>query len=569
MSQLAHLKTAASLHDVADILGFKPKAVAFILYAKPDSAKYYQFEIPKRSGGTRTISAPYPDLKKLQQRLSDVLQNVVGEINEIHHIKSTISHGFTRKHSIITNAAVHRRKRFVFNIDLEDFFGAINFGRVRGYFIKNQDFTLHADVATVIAQIACHQNKLPQGSPCSPVISNLVGHLLDIRLAALAHSTGCHYSRYADDLTFSTNKKDFPAKIAKLEAGEEYIWKPAKRLESTIVKTGFSINGAKTRMQLRRSRQDVTGLVVNRKVNVRSEYKRIARAMTHRVLTTGAFYRRTLKSDGKGGKTVEKVDGTIDQLSGILSFIDSVRLHGKKPADQSSNDSTDTLYSGFLFYKRFYAGPAPLIVCEGKTDNIYIRAAIRQLADDYPQLASKTKEGITLKVKLFKYTPTSARILGLTGGISDLAKFVRSYERSCGSIGAEGMKHPVVLLVDNDDGATGKGGIYAAIKDVTKGAKPDGTQPFYAVKRNLYVVPTPLGAGAKSTMIEDFFDPALLKTKLGGKTLNLGNKGFDGKTEYGKYLFGEYVVKPEQDKIDFKGFRPILDRIVEAIEKHG
>src|SRR5690606_34283132 len=105
-----------------------------------------------------------------------------------------------------TNAAVHKGKRTILNLDLDDFFGQFNFGRVRGYFIANKHFELDPHIATVIAQIACYENSLPQGSPCSPVIANLITASLDMRLLRLANSCGCSYSRYADDITFSTRK---------------------------------------------------------------------------------------------------------------------------------------------------------------------------------------------------------------------------------------------------------------------------------------------------------------------------------------------------------------------------
>ena len=130
------------------------------------------------------------------------------------------------------------------NVDIQDFFPSINFGRVRGFFIKNSHFSLDTNVATVIAQIACHNNELPQGSPCSPIISNLIGHLLDIRMANLAKRAKCTYSRYADDLTFSTNKKDFPDSIAIMK--DDNNWVAGSRLIKEIEKVGFSLNTKKT-----------------------------------------------------------------------------------------------------------------------------------------------------------------------------------------------------------------------------------------------------------------------------------------------------------------------------------
>jgi len=186
------------------------------------------------------------------------------------------SHGFHQGRTIVSNAEVHKRRRFVFNLDLADFFGTINFGRVRGFFIHDTMFSLEPKVATIIAQIACHDNALPQGSPCSPVISNLIGNILDSRLLALARDAHCTYTRYADDLTFSTNEKLFPTEIAVNVHGAD--WEVGTLLRKTIEKTGFFINPVKTRMSLRQSRQTVTGLVVNAKANINQDYHRGARA---------------------------------------------------------------------------------------------------------------------------------------------------------------------------------------------------------------------------------------------------------------------------------------------------
>ena len=128
MSRLATLKEATSLGDVARLLGLKPKAISYILYKQPEATKYTTFQIPKRNGGLRTISSPSNSLKLLQRRLSDLLQDCVDEINTAKQRKDRTAHGFKRNRSIITNARQHRHRRWVFNLDLEDFFPSIHFG---------------------------------------------------------------------------------------------------------------------------------------------------------------------------------------------------------------------------------------------------------------------------------------------------------------------------------------------------------------------------------------------------------------------------------------------------------
>lgn len=328
MSRLKKLKAATSLSTLADALGYKARGLAYIVHRIPDSHKYTDFQIKKRSGGLRTISAPVPELKKLQKNLAHLLEDCVNEINNSKDTKDTLSHGFRRKRSIMTNAAVHRRRRYVFNIDLHDFFGTINFGRVWGFFEKNTHFKLDSAVARTLAQIACHKSVLPQGSPCSPAISNLIGHILDVRMVQLAAKAGCQYSRYADDLTFSTNKRDFPSQIA-VRIGDSNVWLPGKALEKEIKRCRFEINNTKTRMQFKEFRQDVTGVVVNSKLNVRAEYSKNVRAMVNAFVTRGEFVIGKSSRDENGVWTKSIEAGSEAQLRGMLSFIDSVRQFEK------------------------------------------------------------------------------------------------------------------------------------------------------------------------------------------------------------------------------------------------
>src|SRR5437773_7456974 len=154
MSRLEALKSAQTLSDVAKLLLFKPSALSYLIIKQPSASKYTTFEIPKRTRGTRTIKAPAERLKLVQAKLSDLLQDCLDEINKAKNRKDRIAHGFKRGRSIITNARQHRKRRWLFYLDLQDFFPSINFGRVRGYFMQDRNFQLPAAVATVLAQIA-------------------------------------------------------------------------------------------------------------------------------------------------------------------------------------------------------------------------------------------------------------------------------------------------------------------------------------------------------------------------------------------------------------------------------
>jgi retron-type reverse transcriptase/5S rRNA maturation endonuclease (ribonuclease M5) len=574
MYKLQTLKNATTLHDVAELLGFKPKALSYILYHKAQAAKYRSFTLAKANGGQRLIQTPSDDLKLLQRNLSDLLQDCAAELNLTHKWKDQIAHGFKRERSIITNASRHRGKRWVFNIDLEDFFGTINFGRVWGFFIKNQHFALNPKVATVLAQIACHDNALPQGSPCSPVISNLVAHILDAKLVKLAAQTGCTYTRYADDLTFSTNLPSIPTEIAVMNGGQGHDWLPGNALNRIITKSGYSINPSKTRLQYRNSRQNVTGLVVNKKVNIPDEYRRKVRAMVHSLFTNGDFHHKSIIT-GPTGQLVQKIPGTLPQLHGMLGFIDSVDLYNKRLHQHANIAGTnpknqmrtkESQYRLFLMFEYFYNAQQPIIICEGKTDNVYMTEAIKRLAAQYPSLASVSAANVvSFKIRIFKYPDTSTgRILGLHGGSGDLKNFIRKYNEDMKKFMAPGLQQPVIVLLDNDSGGRDVGGVINSIvkKQIT------WNEPFLHVTRNLYVMATPLIGGAKESAIEDFFSPATLGTVLSGKTFQK-DPPIDLSKHYVKATFAEDVIKKNSQTIDFRGFKPLLDNLAAILADYA
>lgn len=582
MRKIDALRAVRTKSELALLLGFKPAAVTYLLYKLKPSTQYQSFTIPKRSGGLRTIYAPSERLKALQSSLSLLLQDCSEEIEKDwirdSDSMSALSHGFVRKRSIITNATMHLHKKNVLNVDLKDFFDGFNFGRVRGFFLTNRNFCLDPDIATVIAQIACFDNKLPQGSPCSPVITNLITHALDIRLAALAERHSCTYSRYADDLTFSTREKLFPPQIMRENVGS---YAPGKKLKSEVRRSGFELNPKKTRIQYKDSRQDVTGLVVNKKPNTKYEYWRTVKSQCHSLFRTGAFTKKV------AGKVVE---GNIFELQGQLNFIDQVdyfnRLRQHPPLNPEyalSNhlintrkllSGRETTFSRFLYYRNFYGNESPTILCEGKTDNVYLKAAINKLALKYPRLA-KPKSAATpykLLVSFVNYSKRTRFLLQLYGGTSYIHAFLNSFEEHYNFYKAPKPKNPVIIVLDNDSGFNGIDGLLKGKLSGTPypnklGKNEFRKAEFIHVTKNLYIVMNPLGTKGEPLAIESLFSPATRAIKVSGKTFNPENN-MDKNTEFGKEIFASKVVMAHKGTIDFSGFEVLLNRIVMCLEHY-
>ncbi|PPV04926.1 Reverse transcriptase (RNA-dependent DNA polymerase) [Xanthomonas bromi] len=572
---LDSLKAASSLHDLAPLLGLKPAVLAMQLYKKDKRTGWYtSFEIKKKYGGVRSINAPEKHLKLIQSRLSKILQDCLLEIALIKNHKESpdrqgIAHGFKRYHSIMTNGRPHINRRFVFNTDLQDFFGAINFGRVRAFFEKNKNFSLDPKVSEILAHIICHKGSIPQGSPCSPVVSNLIAHSMDTLLAKAAKKNGVTYTRYADDLTFSTNKKEFPLAIAKKITSNE--WVPGKEVSVIVEKSGFFFNEKKTRMQYKDSRQEVTGLSVNKKVNVTSDYRYTTRAMVSSLFKTGKF-KFCFKAKNLAGEkeVVQEFEGRPAQLLGRLTHIDYVdqfneSLRKKNGLPPALPEGRLKLFRNFLYYYHFYMPEQPVILCEGKTDNIYIKCALKAHANAFPSMV-KPGSPPELKVRLFKYSERRTGIVtDLSGGVGGICKLLKNFHANLSMWeSAPQPTHPVIVVIDNDSGADN---IYQAIAGITKKPKPKGYAKFIHVTQNIYVVPTPPVKGKKNTDIECLFSDATLKEELNGKKFNK-SKEIEDSSEYGKTAFAINVVAKKAHEINFAGFTPLLQRIKEAMDHY-
>jgi retron-type reverse transcriptase len=236
---------------------------------------YVAFTLPKRSGGQRLIMAPKRRLKDIQRRLGDLL---VRRLPGSDH-----SHGFRPGSSVKTAAAPHVGKKIVLHLDLQDFFHAVTFARVRGLLIA---LGYGYPVATALAVLMTEAPRQPievegtiyhvpvgprrcvQGAPTSPGLCNTMALRLDRRLAGLAAKFGFAYSRYVDDLIFSGDDPEIINKVRHL-AGQ------------VVREEGFEVNRTKTRIFRKGGCQRVTGVVVNDVMGLSRQERRRLRSMIH------------------------------------------------------------------------------------------------------------------------------------------------------------------------------------------------------------------------------------------------------------------------------------------------
>lgn len=255
--------------DVAQILQIRDSSLRYFLYGIGTDNLYDEFEIPKRTGGSREIAAPKKKWRTIQRKLADVLVEVYSPK------KST--YGFIKDRNHILGADKHKHQRVVLNIDLKDFFGQIHFGRVMGLFMA-KPYSVGREAAVTIAQIACYKGRLPQGAPSSPIITNMICRSLDTSLIRFATKNHLIYTRYADDISFSTHESRFSNDIVHEEKGTCIL---GESLLSIFETNSLEVNPEKIFIRYRFQRQEVTGLVVNKFTNVRREYIRQIRSMLY------------------------------------------------------------------------------------------------------------------------------------------------------------------------------------------------------------------------------------------------------------------------------------------------
>lgn len=284
------------------------KALQYLAYNRKVSKinHYHTFELEKKSGGKRKISAPKPKLKELQNW---ILENI------LHKIPYTVeAHGFIKERSIVTNAQPHLNKDIVVNIDLKDFFPTVTYKRVKGLFHK---IGYSEEIATILSLLCTYseinettldgvtyyvqsgERKLPQGSPASPAISNMIVYKMDQKINGLAKKLNFSYTRYADDMSFSTHQEN-SQNVSRL------LYFTKKIIESE----GFVIHPDKVHVMRKGMQQKVTGVVVNKKLNVDRIQLRKFRAVLHNIEKNGW-------KDQKWGKAIH----LINAIEGYINYV--------------------------------------------------------------------------------------------------------------------------------------------------------------------------------------------------------------------------------------------------------
>jgi len=280
------LPAICDLQDLSQAIGVLREELQWLCYHRQAATidHYTRFQIPKKKGGMRNISSPKPKMRLAQNW---VLESVLEKI-PLHEAAAAFRVG----KSIVDNAQQHAGGAVIVRIDLKDFFPSVRFHRVKGLFMS---FGYNYGIATVFALlctdaarigaklhdkqyfVALGDRYLPQGACTSPAITNLICRKLDNRLAKLTASCGWQYTRYADDLVFSSKAPD---------ADLKKIMSLAKKI---IKEETFEINVEKTLVMREHQRQTVTSIVVNDGVlRVSRRDIRNFRAFLHQYTTKGA-----------------------------------------------------------------------------------------------------------------------------------------------------------------------------------------------------------------------------------------------------------------------------------------
>ncbi len=298
-----------NIEQLAKAMGLDVSKLRWLTFNRKvaTTSHYKRFEIPKKTGSVRVISAPMFLLKSAQHW---VLENILykQDIEEE-------AHGFVPQKSILSNAKIHVGQTLVINLDMKDFFPTITYPRIKGMFVK---MGYSEQIATVLALLCSEpecdvvdmdgttyyvqtgQRFLPQGAPTSPAITNIICRRLDRRMAGVAAKIGFRYSRYADDLTFSADEAE----------GKQHIGRLLWQVKRIVQDEGFQLHPDKLQIMRKGAQREVTGIVVNEKPNISRRKLKEFRAVLYKI-----------EQDGPAGRTWGKGKDLFRSLQSFAAYV--------------------------------------------------------------------------------------------------------------------------------------------------------------------------------------------------------------------------------------------------------
>ncbi len=245
--------------NLAALVGYR---TTYLKRAAKYTAYYYRvFTIKKSNGKMRSLAEPLPSLKEIQ---TWILENILQEVKVSRYAKAYI-----KNKTLLENVKYHKNRELVLTLDIKDFFGSINVYQVEQIFLN---LGYSSNISNLLSKICTNNEALPQGAPTSPYLSNIYLKNFDEIVAKFCIDNDIRYTRYADDMTFSGQMDS--------DQLTEFVKKELQELKLVL-------NASKTKLMAKEQRQIVTGVVVNKVIQIPKSDRNFIRNEVYYLLKFG------------------------------------------------------------------------------------------------------------------------------------------------------------------------------------------------------------------------------------------------------------------------------------------
>lgn len=256
--------------------------------------EYHTVTNSKDNGKSRQLSVPSRELRFYQGKIANKILTQLPV--------SEYATAYRKGSSIRRNAEPHIRKKYLLKLDITNFFGSVSFAQIYGTVFH----TIYSkQVSYLLTSLCCLNGALPQGATTSPLLSNIVMRRFDHQIGQWCHTHDIAYTRYCDDMTFSADHS---------------LYHVREKVSKHLHKMGFVLNEAKTHFITKAGRQCVTGLTVNEKISIPSDYKRALRQETYYALRFGLS-----QAIIRGNRTAFLLNGQPDEACYLAHLLGKIQ----------------------------------------------------------------------------------------------------------------------------------------------------------------------------------------------------------------------------------------------------